>query len=243
MSDTTTAWYLKCSADAVADRAIVVGDRGRVRLAAEHLDDVQWLNEDRGLTTVTGTRNGTPVTVSAFGMGAPIAAIVVDELTQLGVHSIIRLGTAMTHDPVVLGDFVVAEAAVREESTSATYAPPGYPAAADVDLTAALDRRARQTGRRTHRGLLTSYDGFYTQMLPNGDRPAAPPLPGVLGIDMETATVLTVARVRGARAGSLCLASVRGDTAEAMDADPRHQAEHDLLRAGLDVLADLTPPA
>lgn len=241
---TDSAWYLRCPPDDIADRAVIVGDQGRVTLAAEHLGEVVRVNEDRGLMTITGTRAGQRVTVAAFGMGAPVAAIVVDELVRLGARMIVRLGTAMTVPPVGLGDLVVAEAAVREESTSATYVPAGYPASADAALTTALADRSRTTGRATHEGLIASYDGFYTEMVPDGEgRPRRSRPPGVLAVDMETSAVLTVGRARGARAGSLCLATVDGTSAEAMPAGARTAAEHDLLAVGLDVVAGAIPAA
>ena len=59
---------------------------------------------------MTGSFAGVPVTVSAFGMGAPIALVVLEELAALGARAVLRAGTAMAvaHD-VPLGAFVVAE--------------------------------------------------------------------------------------------------------------------------------------
>ena len=73
---TNRAWYLNCEAEEVGDRAVLVGDPGRVERVAARLDDVRWLNADRGLITATGSRGDAQVTVTAFGMGAPIAAVV-----------------------------------------------------------------------------------------------------------------------------------------------------------------------
>src|SRR5262245_12941975 len=84
---TEVAWYLGCGPEHVSDRVILVGDRGRARRIAEHLSQVVWLNEDRGLTLATGTYNGRAITVSAFGMGAPVAAMVMHELLTLGART------------------------------------------------------------------------------------------------------------------------------------------------------------
>src|SRR5690606_32789132 len=111
------AWYLGCGREDVGACAVLVGDRGRVETAATLLSDPRWLNQDRGLTTVTGTREGRRITVSAFGMGAPIAAIVLHELASVGVRTFLRLGTALTLPPVQLGDLVLAHGAIRGEST------------------------------------------------------------------------------------------------------------------------------
>src|SRR5699024_7094530 len=126
------------------------------------------LNEDRGLTTATGTWRGTPITVSAFGMGAPIAGVVLHELVSLGVTTVVRLGTALTMGSTQLGDLIVADGAIRGESTSGTYVPDGYPASPDLGLAIAMYKAGQATGRAVRTGLIASYDGFYSQMFPDG---------------------------------------------------------------------------
>ena len=141
------AWYIGCSEDDVGEAAILVGDRARIDRIADHLDQPIILPENRGLRTVTGLRAGMRVTATAFGMGGPIAAIVLHELFDLGVRRFLRIGTAMVMPPAAVGDFVVADGAFRGDGTSATYAPPGYPAVADFDLGVALRAVAREARR------------------------------------------------------------------------------------------------
>lgn len=242
---TERAWYLGCTSEEVGTHAILVGDRSRVGLAAEMLQDAVVLNEDRGLTTATGTYHGVRVTVSAFGMGAPIAAIVLDELAHLGVGTFLRLGTALTVGPTSLGELVVAQAAVRHESTSATYLPLEFPAVGDFALTSALVATATAAPRASRIGHFVSFDGFYTQMFDQrsdtvgaAEKLATLAEFGVVAADMETSAVFIAALARGVRAGSLCLASVDGRTREKMDPKERVAAEVELLQVGLDTLAD-----
>lgn len=247
MTMTERAWYLRCGRDDVGDRAILVGDRGRVALAAELLDQPAWLNEDRGLTTVTGGYAGRRVTVSAFGMGAPIAAVVLHELALLGVTSVLRLGTVLALPPAKLGDLVLAEGAVRGESTSATYLPVGYPAVPDLALTAAVRTRLAEGARPHVTGLMASYDGFYTEMFAaeQGRTTAISSTldglnrVGVVAVDMETSAILVAARALGVRGASLCLASVDGTSHEMLPPAERVVAERDLLTVGLAALTDL----
>jgi uridine phosphorylase len=245
---TDSAWYLRCRREDVGDRAILVGDRGRVALAAKLLDNPVWLNEDRGLTTVTGGYAGRRVTVAAFGMGAAIAAVVLHELAMLGVRRFLRLGTVLAIGEAKLGDLVLAEGAVRYESTSATYLPLNYPAIADHELNAALRARLAAQTRPSLSGLVASYDGFYTEMFAAEEtrkeqiRARMHELAGygVIAVDMETSAVLVVARALGVRAASLCLASVDGITHEKLEREHRVAAEQDLLQVGLAGLTDLT---
>jgi uridine phosphorylase len=241
------AWYLGCRPEQVSDRVILVGDRDRARKIANRLTDVAWLNEDRGLTLATGTYNGRVITVSAFGMGAPVAAMVMHELLNLGARIFLRLGTLLCLSPVEPGHLVLADAALREESTSATYVPGGYPAASDHELAASLRAWLTLVGRPWHPGVVASQDGFYTRMLAadegwSGDieetRVRMERL-GILGMDMETSTVLTVARRFGARAGSLLLATVDARTRQALKGADRAAGEDDMITIGLETLATL----
>jgi uridine phosphorylase len=237
---TDRAWYLDCTADDVGDHAILVGDRGRVARVADRLDEVAWLNEDRGLTTATGSLGDTRVTVSAFGMGAPIAAVVLHELHQLGVRTFLRVGTVMVLPPARLGDLVIADAGVRREGTSAGYVPDGYPAVADHDLGVELRAACERAGAPWHATIVESSDGFYTEMLGQDGRLDELQRLGVHALDMETSAVLAIARALGARAGSICAATVDARTAARLDADERSPVEDLLVGVALDALTQPT---
>lgn len=240
----SNAWYLRCGPEDVGPSAVLVGDRGRVLLAAELLDGAVILNEDRGLTTTTGYYAGERITVSAFGMGAPIATIVMHELAGLGVRRFVRLGTVMTIGETQLGELVVAHGAIRNESTSSSYLPIGYPAVPDFALTGELERAISAAGLPTRSGLYATFDGFYTEMFETGfgSEPVAQRYgelakAGVVAADMETSALLVAARALGVTAASLCLASVSGITNEKMAHDERLAGEAQLLRVGFDALA------
>ncbi|THG33216.1 nucleoside phosphorylase [Naasia lichenicola] len=244
------AWYLRCGPDDVGESAVLVGDRGRVHLAAELMKDAVILNEDRGLTTATGFFDGERITVSAFGMGAPIATVVLHELAGLGVRRFVRLGTVMTLGETRLGEFVIAHGAVRGESTSASYLPIEFPAVPDFALTRELEAAVQAAELPTRSGIYASYDGFYTEMFETGlgaepvsQRYERLAKAGVVAADMETSALFVAARALGVAAGSLCLASVAGDTNEKMQHAERVAAEAQLLRAGFAALASAMAPA
>lgn len=243
------AWYIGCSEEAVGEAAILVGDRARIDRIAEHLERSTILEENRGLRTVTGFRAGQRVTASAFGMGGPIAAIVLHELFDLGVRRFLRIGTAMVMPPAELGDFVVADGAFRGEGTSQTYAPAGYPAVADFDLGVALRAALMKRGRRWRAGIFGTFDGFYTEMfaLTSFDNARVEPARaqvgrlGLVATDMETATLLTAGRILGARAASLCLGTVDGLTQAKIDAAELAASEQDLFEIALDAVTAPLP--
>jgi uridine phosphorylase len=239
-----SAWYIGCREDEVGEAAILVGDRSRIDRIAEHLEAPHFVEENRGLRTVIGARSGKRVTVSAFGMGGPIAAIVLHELFDLGVRRFLRIGTAMVMPPARLGEFVLADGAVRGEGASRTYAPIGYPAVADFELGAALRRALTRRGAAWRAGLFGTYDGFYTEMFALGDgekqlidglREEIRRL-GLIATDMETATLLTAGRVLGARVASLCLGTVDGLTQTKIDPAELAARERDLFEIALDAI-------
>jgi len=236
------AWYLGVTEVEVPERVILVGDRGRVLRAADMLDGVRILNEDRGLTTALGSWQDARVMVAAFGMGAPIAAIVMHELAALGAELFVRAGTMMTRSPA-LGTFIVAERALIHEGTSATYGVTGP--AVDLDPEIARQLVGAADGQPVASGTVASCDGFYTQMTDLlGGRPDGKELDrvwdeeGVLGIDMETSALASAARRLGVGFGSICLASVSQDGPRTMDPEERGAAEARLLHIALNVLID-----
>lgn len=240
------AWYLGLNANDVASRCILVGDRARVDMFGEQLTGARLLSDRRGLRTMGGTYEGVPVTVSAFGMGAPIAAVLLEELAAIGVRVFLRAGTAMSLDPsrLPLGSFIVAHAAMRAEGTSLTYAPLGYPAAADPLLVRTVVE-VLATRKLPHQlRIMATADGFYSEMLAPTPARAAPVVKrheefrrlGVLAVDMETSTLLVVASLLGVRAGSVCLVSVDGPGRALLDDGPRRAGEQQLVDVALQAL-------
>ncbi|MEW6049430.1 MAG: uridine phosphorylase, partial [Bacillota bacterium] len=147
--------------------------------------------------------------------GGSATAIAVEELAKKGARLFVRAGTTMAVH-VAVGDLVLAQAAVRAEGTSRTYAPLPYPAVADAGAYAAFRQALQASGYPWAEGVVMSSDGFYSRMLHDGQPPAGDD--GwdeatlarwrVLGLDMETATLYVVARHLGVAAVSLCVATV-----------------------------------
>ena len=86
--------HLRAEPGDYAEACLVPGDPIRAKYLAEtYFDDLRQVNEERGMLGYTGTFNGQPVSVQSTGMGCPSAAIVCEELVQLGVKRILRVGT------------------------------------------------------------------------------------------------------------------------------------------------------
>ncbi len=240
------SWYLHVSSGDVGQAAILVGDPARAELFAGRLTDVRPVSDQRGLRTLTGFFHGVGITVSAFGMGAPIAAIVLEELVEQGATVVLRAGTAMSLMPeVTLGTFVVAQAGFRGEGTSLTYAPLGYPAVADLGLTTIVADELARRNLPHAIGLVASLDGFFTEMLARRpDRVARVTARldelrelNVLGVDMETAALLVAGPRLGIAVGAVCLITVDGRDGRALDDTAREARERELVEVALHSVA------
>lgn len=205
-------YHIACPAGSVGGYCILPGDPGRVESIAALLDNAEKVAQNREYLSYTGTLSGEKVTVCSTGIGGPSTAIAMEELHSLGAHTFIRIGTAGgINMKVRAGDLVVASAAIRQEGTALHYAPLEYPAAADFDVTRALDDAAKSLGVRRHVGVVQAKDSFYGQHSPEKSPVSYELLEkweswkrlGVLASEMESATLFVVANALGCRAGSV----------------------------------------
>lgn len=205
-------YHLQCTPGEVGGYVLLPGDPGRVEPIASLLDEAWPVARNREFTTWSGTLGGVLVSVVSTGIGGPSAAIAVEELCNLDAHTLLRVGTCGGMQPgLERGDLIVVQAAVRDEGTSHQYMPAEWPAAATAEVVEALRAEAQERAVRHHLGTVQTKDSFYGEMEP--DRmPVAESLKarwrallaaGVLASEMECAAVLTVAAVRGARAGAV----------------------------------------
>jgi len=189
----------------LAPRALLPGDPGRaLALAQLVLSEPKMFNHNRGLWGYTGTAaDGAPMTIQSTGMGGPSAAIVLEELCDLGLTHAIRVGTCGALDvALALGDLVVAEGALACDGASRALGADGRDAA-DPGSVAALRRAAGAEpldGARVHSGAIATSDLFYERDL---GRARVWREAGALAVEMEAATLLQVGRLRGISVGCL----------------------------------------
>jgi uridine phosphorylase len=193
----------------VSTVALMPGDPFRVPLVAEYLEDAREVAHKREHRTMVGTYKGRDITVTSTGMGCPSTAIAVEELARVGVTSFIRVGsTGALQAHIAPGDLVVSEGSFRNDGTTDMYAPKGYPAVPDLELTLALERAARVHGPKhglaVHAGLNVTDDAFYAESPAWTQQMSGL---GLLNIEMESSAMFVVARQRGLRAGMICAVS------------------------------------
>ncbi len=190
-----------------AEACLLPGDPLRARYISEqYLDDAEERNHERGLLGYTGTYEGRPVSVQSTGMGCPSAAIVIEELVQLGVKRLMRVGTCGGLQPdLALGDLIVPITAVPADGTARHYVggEPHCPTA-DWELVHSSVHAAKQLEQSLRVGAIASSDTFYD---PDPERHKRWSSRGVLAVEMEAAVLFTIGALRGVQAGCLLTVS------------------------------------
>lgn len=182
--------------------ALLPGDPKRAEHVAQFLEQVEDFGMHREYRALRGWFKGVEVLVISTGMGGPSTAIAVEELNQIGVTNLIRIGSCgAMQSNIRVGDLVIVTAAVRDEGTSKAYITSSYPACADMELTHHLAKQARQLQYVSHCGYIRSHDSFYTDKENEINQYWS--AKGILAADMETAALMVVGSLRNMRIASV----------------------------------------
>lgn len=236
--------YMGVDRDTVAEYVIFSGDPWRVEVVKQYLDNPQKVAFKREFNTYTGTYKGVRITASSTGMGAPTAAIAMEEMYEAGMKVAVRMGTVMALQDDMLGKFIIPIAAMRREKTSATYVEEAYPAVADIELVNIMNATVKQMGAEYVNGINCTMDGFYSQMhdsrfsLESG-RNMAPVFEElkklhVTGIDMESSCMMTLGRLMGVKTCVVTMTTVLENLKEVLKGQARTDAEDLLCRTALE---------
>ena len=211
-SERKVQFHILCEKGDVGRYCILPGDPGRCEKIAAYFDDPVKVRSNREFTTYTGTLLGEKVSVVSTGIGGPSASIAIEELSNIGADTFIRVGTCGgIRLDVKSDDVVIATGAIRMEGTSREYAPIEFPAVPDYEVLHALVEAAKERGGPWHAGVVQCKDSFYGQHSP-GRMPVSYELLnkweawkrlGTLASEMESAALFTVASALGVRCGSV----------------------------------------
>ncbi|MDR3363381.1 MAG: nucleoside phosphorylase [Clostridiales Family XIII bacterium] len=220
-------YHLRLGKGDVPQYMILPGAPERTTVIAQGWEDVKEVASYREYKTVTGRYKNVPIGTTSTGIGAASSEIAIHELSTLGVHTCIRVGTTGVIQPEFdLGDLVISSACVRHDGTSDNYIEPAYPAAADTVVTMALMQACENLGYRygvgigcttasfyigqarpltEGRGMIQKMGGVYE---PSFMADIIPDLrsAGVINIEMEAAGQFVVGRLHGIRMGAVLAA-------------------------------------
>jgi len=209
-------YHIACGPKDVAPSVLLPGDPERVGKIASLWDRAKEVAYHREYHTMTGIYQGTPISCTSTGIGAPSLAIGVEELSRIGVETFIRVGTCgAIQKGMKCGDLVISTGAVRLDGASRDYVMPEYPAVAHYQVVEALMQAAKELKVRYHVGITASTDTFY----PGQGRPgyrgyqashkdhilSDMQKAGVLNFEMEGSCLLTLSSLFGKRAGMVCV--------------------------------------
>jgi uridine phosphorylase len=233
--------------------AFLSGDPDRASMIAQRfLSDHKRLSEHRGLNSYVGwLPNGRRAVSATSGMGAPSMSIVVNELVQVGIRTIIRIGTCGSiQSHVNPGSVVITKAALCRQGAANDIAPAEYPASGDPFVTVALAAAARKLGVDAHVGITASVDTFY-----EGQERRESANPGllrwlsgitdeyralnVLNYEMEAGTLFKMGNVYGFAAGCVCGVIAQRTASEQVVASAKSDAVQSAIRVAVEAAQEL----
>jgi len=184
------------------DVALLPGDPGRVDRIAGHCESAETVTENREYKLVNAVYEGTPLTICSTGIGSPSAAVAVEELSRVGVDTLLRVGTTgALQRGIGIGDMCVATGAAKFEGTTERYEAVEFPAVPDHGVVDSLLSAAAARGEEVHVGPVVTDDAFYAE---TDDAVEQWEAAGMVCVEMEAAAIFSLARRKGLRAGAIC---------------------------------------
>ncbi len=194
---------------------LLPGDPDRVDLMASQWDDSKVISLPRGYRAASGTYKGARIGAVSTMMGAPSLDIILADLARIGIDTFIRVGTCGTlKEDIETGSLIINDASVRLDGTTHFYVRNEFPAVASFEVTFSLVDAAvaNDVSYRVGTGATSGSffagqgrPGYNGYMSLEGERILEEmKRAGVLNFEMETAALLTLSRLYGFRAGSVC---------------------------------------
>ena len=191
--------------DSLGPYALIPGPKERSEMIIKLLDNPQKNFTFLDYEMHSGMLEGKRVTVGNGGRYAPDTAITTEILCGGGAQSMVRVGSCGSlQEDVKIGDLVIVTGALRGEGTSRYYVAENFSTVAHADIVNALKKAADDLKVRYHLGRIFTTDALFQE---------TPELiqqlneQNISGIDMVTSTFLTIAQVRGKKAGAVLAVS------------------------------------
>jgi len=139
--------------------------------------------------------------VGKFGIGAPVAATLLEELIAFGVKRFISIGTAGTlQKNLNIGDLVVCEKAIRDEGTSYHYLKASKYAYASKKMTERIKKALDTLGQKYFVGTSWTIDAPYRETVAEAQQYQKE---GVATVEMEASALFAVAHYRNVEIGAM----------------------------------------
>lgn len=168
------------------------------------------------------TIDGEPIVIALASVGAPAAAALFETMIAIGCTKFVAIGSSgglVSELPP--GTVVVPNAAIRDEGVSYHYAPPARLAHPDPEIQAVLLQAFWDAGHTPVSAKVWTTDAFFRE---TSGKVAARVAEGAVAVDMEAASLATIASFRDVRLGH---AIYLADTLHSDEWDPTELVERD----------------
>ncbi len=228
--------HLEAKVGDIAETVLLPGDPLRAKHVADTmLDDVICYNRVRNMFGYTGYYKGNRVSIQGTGMGMGSTSIYVNELiSTYNVKNLIRVGTCgAIQDNIKLGQVLLAMSASGDSDANRLYFDGmHYAATADFDLLLKAHQVAERLNIKTYKGSVFSTNTFYDNAPNRWDKWKKQ---GILGVEMETQILFTLAKRFGVKALSVLTVSDNIITGESSSAKDREQSYNDMMKIALEL--------
>ncbi|MGO4344790.1 purine-nucleoside phosphorylase [Paenibacillus sp. MCAF9] len=224
----------------IAETILLPGDPLRAKYIADtYLENVICYNEVRGMLGFTGTYKGNRISVQGTGMGVPSISIYVNELIKdYGVKNLVRVGTCgAMQESVHVREVILAQAACTDSSVNRhVFGGYDFSPIGSFSLLKAAYERGIEKGLKLHVGNIFCSDTFYRD-----DKTIVQRLMdhGVLGVEMETTALYTLAAKYGVNALTILTVSDHLLTGEETTSAERQSTFNDMMEVALETVISL----
>lgn len=228
--------HINAPEGAIAPAVLLPGDPLRAKFIAENfLENAKCYNEVRGMFGFTGTYKGVPVSVQGTGMGQPSISIYATELFKFyNVQTAIRVGTCgAVSEKTQLRDTIIVNSACSDSSLlNQRFGNLHFAPTASFDLVRTADKIASDMKIRYEVGSVASSDLFYDK----NDNWKKWAEYGVLGIEMESAELFTLAAEYKRRAMAIMTVSDHILLGTATTAEERQTTFTNMMKLALETI-------
>ncbi|GGC81357.1 purine nucleoside phosphorylase DeoD-type [Thalassobacillus devorans] len=220
----------------IAETILLPGDPLRAKYIAENfLEDAVCYNEVRGMYGYTGIYKGERISVQGTGMGVPSISIYINELMEsYGVKKLIRVGTcgALQKDVKVRDVILASTSSTDSQMNRMVFGGIDYAPTADFALLKNAYDTGEEKGLKLRVGNVFTSDSFYRDNAMDLFNQLADY--NVLGVEMETTALYTLAAKYNRQALSVLTVSDHILTGEETSAEERQTTFNDMIEVALE---------
>ncbi|URN96543.1 MAG: purine-nucleoside phosphorylase [Candidatus Pristimantibacillus lignocellulolyticus] len=231
--------HLSAQKGEIAERVLLPGDPLRAKFVAEHfLDEAYCYNEVRGMYGYTGLYKGIPVSVQGTGMGNPSMSIYGTELVvDYDVKKLIRIGTCgAMQEEIKIRDIIMAQAVSSDSNlTEKVFHGCNYAPTADFTLLMKAFHQAQDKNVNVFVGNIYNSDEFYRETLERLNKFMEF---GVLGVEMESTALYTLAAKYGVKALTILTVGSQLLRQEFLTHKESEQSFYEMVEIALNTIID-----